>query len=167
MLKGLLKMIVVCNILFAPLYFIFLISLTKKKVNINDYELKKVKITSLYYDNDDGGIDVVIDYKIIKDTAKIGAISFSDKSENYSHFSNLMKRGIAWEVFESKTSPKVGDSIWVWHNDNAGDFYAFGEKDSFNRIEKNINRDFNLLVILILLALISIYKLSNIMRYLT
>ena len=77
-----------------------------------------------------------------------------------------MERGVIWEVFESKTPPEVGDNIWVWHNDDAEDFYAFGPKDSFNTIKKSINKDFYVFAILILLGLISIYRFTRIMNYL-
>ena len=88
MIKGLLKMIVVGNILFTPVYFMFFFDLAKKKNNINDYELEEVKITNMYYGSDasDSKTEVVIDYKTIKDFNKMGNIHFTTESESYSHF---------------------------------------------------------------------------------
>lgn len=167
MIKGLLKMTVLFNCLTVPIYILFLVDIGKKQVYRNEYKLTEARIKTVEYDTDEGHTTIAVDYCILKDTATTGRVDFSLGSKEYLHFSDQKEKGIVWEVFGTKTPADVGDVIWVWHNDHAVDFYALGKKDTFNRIAAQLNRDFIIFSLLLILGVISIYKFHSIMRYLT
>lgn len=117
-----------------------------------------MKIIDILYDYDsESGDDIYIKYKPYDNKNEIDDIRFPLKSKQYEHFKKLVKRGVSWEVFKVKTAPEKGDFIWIWHNDTAEDFYAFGKDDSF---EKNRQRIIKGLIIFITLTSLNIATIS-------
>jgi hypothetical protein len=157
-LKKILAYLLILNIFFTPVYLFFVIRDINRAVHIDDYKLINVKITNIIYDHDSKSGDYIyIKYQPYDNNNEIDDIRFSLKSKQYEHFKKMIKRGVSWEVFKAKTPPEVGDCIWVWHNNTAEDFYAFGKNDSF---EKNRQLIIKTLIIFITLTSISIITIS-------
>ena len=145
-LKKVVVFVFMINVFVVPINIFMIYRYSKVVLLSNNYDLKKVKIVDLEpiefpgsgHQNSQGWN---IGY-FVNDKTKY--ISVEIDSDSYNHFINSGKKD---EAFEGYLMPKKNDSIWVWHNSNAIDFYALGEEDTFKTEKFWLKTIFHLLLV--------------------
>mgnify|MGYP003634812756 FL=1 len=158
-LKKLIVFVFMVNVFVAPINLFMIYRYSKIVLLSDDYNLKKVKILKIVpiefsgsgHQNSQGWS---IGYFINNQTKYV---SIEKGFDSYNHFIYSGKKS---EVFESHLTPKVNDSIWIWHNPKAKDFYALGEKDTFKT-----ERYWLKTILHLLLLLIAIWSINYHIRY--
>jgi len=165
-LKKIIVFILVVNVFILPINLYFSYDYARVLSLKNEYFLKKVnieKIIDLSYQDENSSYEayeisyyIYKDESIIMDSIVIGKGS-REGSNEYNHFIISGKKN---EVFGGHLMPKKNDSIWVWHNSKAKDFYALGDKDTFK-----VGKYWVKLIFHLLLFLIAIWSIRYQIRY--
>ncbi|MFD2907632.1 hypothetical protein ACFSX9_02685 [Flavobacterium ardleyense] len=139
--KKIIVFFLVVNVIISPLHLFLIYKNYKIVANKDNYKLLNVEIKELedvtISSRGGGGAQATrIKYLINDGTSNLEELTITENTKEFEHFSHLRAEGIIFEVFGDKTSAEVGDFIWVWHNKNAIDFYAFGKDDIF-KVDKS------------------------------
>lgn len=132
-LRKILVFTLVVNVFFLPIYSYFIFENFNVIIYQNDYKLKKVeikKIIDLSYNDENSSYEAYRATYTLFDNKKYTKDSI-DVAKGSTQFNHFMNAGESDEIFGGNSPAKVNDSIWVWHNKSATDFYALGENDTF------------------------------------
>ena len=134
--KKIVIFLLVVNVIISPLHLFLIYKNYKVVANKDTYQLLNVEIKELEdvtisSRGGRGAQATRIKYLINDGTTNLEEFTITENTKEFEHFSHLRAEGIIFEFFGDKTNAVVGDSIWVWHNKNATDFYAFGKDDIF------------------------------------
>ncbi len=148
-IKGIVIFIFMINVFISPLNLYYLYRYSKVVLYFNDYDLIRVKIDQTKRSKN-WNQSHMYNWNVFYFTPnnnKERIIIYRDDLY-YKHFMSLGKID---DVFGGHLMPDKNDSIWVWHNPKAKDFYALGEKDTFktDRYLKKIIFHFVLILIAI------------------
>ena len=161
-IKKITVFLLVVNVFLLPVTGYFIYENFKILNYQNEYELKRVAINEFIdLSSSARGLKQTsfrVTYNFIENGKNIeGKIDVDDADKEFEHFMNA---GGKDEIFGGNSAAKVNDSIWVWHNPKAENFYAFGENDTFKT-----NKFWVRIIVLSLLCFIAFFSIKYQVSY--